>query len=63
MISFNEKLSIFVADILFLTSSIIMAIVSAYFVIILGRIFVGLRVGIASITTQKGVYCEHSQLI
>lgn len=47
---FGRKLSILIADVLFFAGAIIMAVAPAPWVIILGRIFVGLGVGMASMT-------------
>lgn len=48
---FGRKVSIMLADFLFLIGAIVMAIAPAPWVIILGRIFVGLGVGMASMTS------------
>lgn len=47
---FGRKISILGADVLFFIGAIIMAIAPQPWVIILGRIFVGLGVGMASMT-------------
>lgn len=47
---FGRRISILVADFLFFIGAIIMAIAPAPWVIILGRVFVGLGVGMASMT-------------
>lgn len=47
---FGRKLSIMVADVLFLIGAIVMAVAPAPWVIIIGRILVGLGVGMASMT-------------
>ncbi|TYI23694.1 hypothetical protein ES332_A06G182400v1 [Gossypium tomentosum] len=47
---FGRKLSILVADILFFVGAIVMALAPAPWMIIIGRIFVGLGVGMASMT-------------
>ncbi|KAK6265079.1 hypothetical protein SCA6_020513 [Theobroma cacao] len=47
---FGRKLSILVADALFFVGAIVMALAPAPWMIILGRIFVGLGVGMASMT-------------
>ncbi|KAI3469228.1 hypothetical protein Pfo_025891 [Paulownia fortunei] len=48
--SFGRKISILVADVLFFAGAIIMAVAPAPWMIILGRIFVGLGVGMTSMT-------------
>ncbi|KAJ8539784.1 hypothetical protein K7X08_014036 [Anisodus acutangulus] len=48
---FGRKISILIADVLFFVGSIVMAIAPAPWVIIIGRIFVGLGVGMASMTS------------
>ncbi|XP_071723857.1 inositol transporter 4 [Rutidosis leptorrhynchoides] len=47
---FGRKLSILAADVLFFIGAIIMAVAPAPWVIVVGRIFVGLGVGMASMT-------------
>ncbi|KAJ8620765.1 hypothetical protein MRB53_029294 [Persea americana] len=47
---YGRKLSILIADFLFFTGAIIMAVAPSYGLIILGRIFVGFGVGMASMT-------------
>jgi SP family myo-inositol transporter-like MFS transporter 13 len=47
---FGRKPSILIADSLFLAGALIMALAPTPFVIIIGRIFVGLGVGMASMT-------------
>ncbi|KAL0388936.1 UNVERIFIED_CONTAM: Inositol transporter 4 [Sesamum radiatum] len=47
---FGRKISIMVADLLFFAGAIIMAAAPAPWMIILGRVFVGLGVGMASMT-------------
>lgn len=47
---FGRKVSILIADVLFFVGAIIMAVAPVPSVIILGRIFVGLGVGMASMT-------------
>lgn len=47
---FGRKVSILIADVLFFVGAIVMAVAPAPWVIILGRIFVGLGVGMASMT-------------
>ncbi|KAK6265090.1 Major facilitator [Theobroma cacao] len=47
---FGRKLSILVADVLFFVGAIVMALAPAPWMIIIGRIFVGLGVGMASMT-------------
>uniref|UniRef100_A0A1D1YSB1 Putative inositol transporter 2 n=1 Tax=Anthurium amnicola TaxID=1678845 RepID=A0A1D1YSB1_9ARAE len=48
---FGRKLSILIADVLFFVGAIVMAVSPHYSIIILGRIFVGLGVGMASMTS------------
>lgn len=48
---FGRRLSILAADVLFFVGAVIMAVAPHYAVIILGRIFVGLGVGMASMTS------------
>ncbi|CAA7390568.1 unnamed protein product [Spirodela intermedia] len=48
---FGRRLSILTADVLFFVGAVIMAVAPHYAVIILGRIFVGLGVGMASMTS------------
>lgn len=48
---FGRRKSILVADILFFVGAIVMAVAPAPWVIIIGRIFVGLGVGMASMTS------------
>lgn len=47
---FGRRLSILIADVLFFVGALIMALAPAPWLIILGRIFVGLGVGMASMT-------------
>ncbi|KAH0733836.1 hypothetical protein KY285_009543 [Solanum tuberosum] len=47
---FGRRLSILIADILFFAGALVMALAPAPWVIIVGRIFVGLGVGMASMT-------------
>lgn len=47
---YGRKISIIIADILFFIGAIIMAVAPSYGLIILGRIFVGFGVGMASMT-------------
>lgn len=47
---FGRRVSILVADVLFFVGSIVMGVAMAYWMIILGRIFVGFGVGMASMT-------------
>ncbi|KAK4417886.1 Inositol transporter 4 [Sesamum alatum] len=47
---FGRKISIMVADVLFFAGAIIMAVAPAPWMIVLGRVFVGLGVGMASMT-------------
>ncbi|PPD67001.1 hypothetical protein GOBAR_DD36123 [Gossypium barbadense] len=47
---FGRRVSILVADVLFFVGSIVMAVAMAQWMIILGRIFVGFGVGMASMT-------------
>lgn len=47
---FGRKISILIADVLFFFGAIIMAVAPGPWMIILGRIFVGLGVGMASMT-------------
>ncbi|GMI91423.1 inositol transporter 4 [Hibiscus trionum] len=47
---FGRRISILVADVLFFIGSIVMAVAVAPWMIILGRIFVGFGVGMASVT-------------
>ncbi|KAL3351207.1 hypothetical protein AABB24_019687 [Solanum stoloniferum] len=47
---FGRKLSILIADVLFFAGALVMAMAPAPWVIIVGRIFVGLGVGMASMT-------------
>ncbi|XVF28027.1 hypothetical protein REPUB_Repub14bG0160000 [Reevesia pubescens] len=48
---FGRKLSILVADVVFFVGAIVMAVAPAPWMIIVGRIFVGLGVGMASMTS------------
>ncbi|KAL8047447.1 hypothetical protein ABFS82_07G001200 [Erythranthe guttata] len=48
---FGRKVSILIADVLFFVGAIVMALAPAPWVIIIGRIFVGLGVGMASMTS------------
>ncbi|VVA93422.1 unnamed protein product [Arabis nemorensis] len=48
---FGRRMSILIADVLFLVGAIVMAFAPAPWVIIIGRIFVGLGVGMASMTS------------
>ncbi|XP_059289416.1 inositol transporter 4-like [Lycium ferocissimum] len=48
---FGRKFSILIADVLFLIGSVVMAFAPVPWVIILGRIFIGLGVGMASMTS------------
>ncbi|KAG2263872.1 hypothetical protein Bca52824_070951 [Brassica carinata] len=48
---FGRRMSILIADVLFLIGAIVMAVCSAPWVIIVGRIFVGFGVGMASMTS------------
>lgn len=48
---FGRRMSILIADVLFFFGAIIMAIAPAPWMIIIGRIFVGLGVGMASMTS------------
>lgn len=47
---FGRKLTIMVADVVFFVGAIVMAVAPAPFVIIIGRVLVGLGVGMASMT-------------
>ncbi|XP_049399338.1 inositol transporter 4-like [Solanum stenotomum] len=47
---FGRKLSILIADVLFFAGALVMAMAPAPWVIVVGRIFVGLGVGMASMT-------------
>ena len=47
---FGRKISIMTADVLFCVGAIVMSLAPAPWVIIIGRIFVGLGVGMASMT-------------
>lgn len=47
----GRKISILIADVLFFIGAILMAIAPAPWLIIIGRIFVGLGVGMASMTS------------
>lgn len=47
---FGRRLSILIADVLFFVGALVMALAPAPWLIILGRIFVGLGVGMASMT-------------
>lgn len=47
----GRKISILIADFLFFVGAMIMAVAPAPWVIIIGRIFVGLGVGMASMTS------------
>ncbi|OMO64710.1 Sugar/inositol transporter [Corchorus olitorius] len=47
---FGRKISILIADVLFFVGAILMAVAPAPWMIIIGRIFVGLGVGMASMT-------------
>ncbi|KAH0707515.1 hypothetical protein KY289_012591 [Solanum tuberosum] len=47
---FGRKLSILIADVLFFAGALVMALAPAPWVIVVGRIFVGLGVGMASMT-------------
>ncbi|KVI01120.1 General substrate transporter [Cynara cardunculus var. scolymus] len=53
---FGRKKSILFADILFITGSLVMALVLNPWVIIVGRIFVGLGVGIVSMTSPLYIF-------
>ncbi|KAL3627096.1 Sugar transporter [Castilleja foliolosa] len=48
---FGRRISIFIADVLFFVGAIVMAVAPAPGVIIIGRIFVGFGVGMASMTS------------